>query len=280
MKGIKFTRREAINYLNIDEKHFDNYFKNSKEIPSLKKTNGHFEFDKSELDVWHNLKKSRTVFLSLNEYQKCFEFAIKMAYSTRSSAGVGIRGVRSEMQMVDDFILGILAEFAVKNFLKSKYNTNIQLDLSVHPQKITPQDFHGIVRNNKTRTCNIDVAIKASKMKSCFNIIHPLEYENKERKSDFYIFVRVGLPSDHLFRRFRDNPFFLKVKQFLNDNDGFRKIENLGKIPVWICGYSKHNQLKKLNEIPGQKFDGHRYIASTSEMANSDKEWEEFIKML
>jgi hypothetical protein len=277
MSDLKFTRREAINYLGIEEKYFDNYFKNSKEIPSIKKTNKRFEFTKSELDNWNNLKNSRTVMLTLDEYKQCFDFALKMAYSSNSSSGVGIRGVRSEMQMADDFVLGILAEFAVKKYLLEKYNINIELDLEVHPDNITPQDFHGITENGNIRKCNLGVAIKASKFKSCYNIIHPLEYENAIRRSDVYIFVRVGLPSDHLFRYLSNNPFLSDVKDFLNKNEGFKKMETLTEIPVWICGFNYHEQLIKSSEIPGQKFDGHRYISSTSQMKNQDSDWNEFI---
>lgn len=277
---VKFSKKAAIEYLGISIKEFDNYFKNSKEIPSFKKPNGHYEFDKHELDSWNELRRNRTVTLNIDEYHTCFEFAVKMSYSTNSSAGVGIRGVRSEVQMTDDFILGIIAEFAVKKFLEEKFSIKIILDLSVHPGNITPQDFHGIIENEKTRQCHIGVSIKSSKMKSCYNIIHPLEYEDDSRNSDVYIFVRVGLPSDHLFRRLRDSSIFNNLLKYLSSSDGYREIEELKEIPVWICGFSYYNQLKKVTSIPGQEFDGHRYIASTSEMSNSDDDWLKLIGLL
>src|SRR3989344_6659534 len=110
---------QAIKYLDIEKKEFQNYFKNSCEINGVK-THGRFWFDRDELDSWKSLKKSRTVILTLKEYEKCFEFAIKMAYSTKGSHGTGIRGARSEVQMADDFILGILAEHGIQKFIKEK----------------------------------------------------------------------------------------------------------------------------------------------------------------
>lgn len=274
--------KEAISYLKIGEKEFNNYFKSSGEIKG-EKVGARFKFKKSDLDFWNNLKEKRIVTLSLKEYEQCFEFAIKRAYSTKGSHGTGIRGVRSEMQMADDHILGILAEIGVQKFLKEKFKTEIKLDLEVHPDHITEQDFDGIIESGSVRPSKIGVAIKSSKWKSCWNIIAPIEYENSNRKSDVYIFVRVGLPSDHLFRILREHSFFKNVKDFLDKEESFRKIKELKEIPIWITGFSYHDEFEKVNEIPGQKFDGkpnYRYVKSVAKMHNSDDDWKQLIKRL
>jgi hypothetical protein len=276
------SKKEAIDFLEISPKEFENYFKNSGEFDGEKKGSRWF-FDKDNLSSWSKLKKDRTVILNLEDYEKCFEFALKMAYSGKATHGTGIRGVRSEVQMADDFILGILAEDGIQKFLKNKFNVEVELDMDVHPDHITEQDFIGIKEENKWRELKLGVAIKSSKWKSCFNIIHPLEYETETRKSDVYIFIRVGLPSDHLFRILREHSFFKKVKDFLETSEKFRKIENLNSVPIWIAGFSYHNELEKVNEIPGQKFSGnpdYRYVKAVGKMHNSDKDWEELIKKL
>ncbi len=278
----KLSKREAIEYLGIPPKNFDNYFKNSKEIKGFKER-GRWYFDKKELNSWNNLRKNRIVKLTLSEYEKCFEFAIKMAYSARTSHGTGIRGIRSEVQMSDDFILGILAEHGIRKFLKDKFGIKIKLDLEIHHGQIVPQDFDGIYENHKLRDVKLGIAVKSSKLKSCFNIIPPIEYENTNRKSDVYIFVRVGLPSDHLFRILRDHSFFKNVAEFLEKSDGFRKIKELKEIPIWICGFSYHNEFDKVTEIPGQEFSGkinYRYVKSVGDMHNSDNDWKNLIKKL
>lgn len=272
----KLTKKEAISFLGIPEKNFKNYFESSKEIIG-EKIGGRWYFDKKNLESWNKLREERTIDLDLKEYEECFEFAIKMAYSTRASHGTGIRGARSEVQMSDDFILGILAEHGVKEFLEKKFNLKIKLDMEVHQDHITPQDFDGIYENRKLRNAKIGVAIKSSKIKSCFNIIAPIEYENENRKSDVYVFVRVGLPSDHLFRILRDHSFFKKVKDFLENNDSFRKILELEKIPIWICGFSYFKELEKVTKIPGQEFDGYRYVKSVAGMHNSEEDWKKLI---
>jgi hypothetical protein len=276
------TKKEAIGYLSINEKEFNNYFSSGKEFSGFKEK-GRWKFRKIDLDIWKNLKKERTIILSLSEYEECFEFAIKMAYSGNASHGTGIRGVRSKVQMADDFILGILAEQGVRKFLKEKFNVDIKLDMEVHPDHITPQDFDGIIENSSQRDVRIGVAVKSSKWKNCFNIIAPIEYENDGRKSDVYLFVRVGLPDDHLFRILREHSFFKKVKDFLEEDNNFRKIQELNEIPIWITGFSYHKELEKVTEIPGQKFSGnpdYRYVKKVGEMHNSDEDWEELIKKL
>ena len=155
--------------------------------------------------------------------------------------------------------------------------------MEVHPDHITEQDFDGIYEKGKCRISKLGVAVKSSKWKSCWNIIAPIEYENTVRKSDIYIFVRVGLPSDHLFRILRGHSFFKNVKEFLEQTDKFRKILELKKIPIWITGYSFHNELEKVKEIPGQKFDGkpnYRYVKSVANMHNSKQDWKTLIKKL
>src|SRR3989338_6329442 len=274
--------KEAREYLNIDQKEFENYSRNSKEIKSSERSGKYF-FKKEDLDSWNKLKESRTVILSLSEYEKCFEFAIKMAYSTKASHGTGIRGVRSEVQMSDDFILGVLAEHGVQKFLRDKFRLKIERDMVVDPEYITPQDFKSIQENGKNRAMKIGVAVKSSKWKNCFNIVTKIEYENDGRKSEVYIFARVGLPSDHLFRILRDHSFFKSVKDFLEKSDGFRKIKELKEIPVWIAGFSYHDELEKRTSVPGLEFSGnpnYRYVKSVGDMHNSDKEWKELVKKL
>ena len=65
------SSKEAVEYLKIDEKSFNNYFKNSDEIKGFK-SNGRYWFKKEDLDSWNKLKNERTVILSLKEYEKCF----------------------------------------------------------------------------------------------------------------------------------------------------------------------------------------------------------------
>lgn len=276
----KLTKKEAISYLGIPDKYFDNYFKNSTEIKG-EKERGKWYFEKSHLDEWKALKDKRTVNLSMSEYERCFEFAIKMVYGGLSLHG--IRGKRTEVQAADDVILGILAEHAIKRFLKKKFQIDIELDEEVHPGEITPQDFDKIQDSvtGKLRIPKLGVGVKASKMKNAFLVLGANEVELVDRKSDVYIFARVGLPGDHLFRILREHSFFGKVREFFEKNEGFRKIEELGDISVWICGFVYVDELENVTNIPGQEFsNGHRYVKSVVKMHNSDEDWRRLLERL
>lgn len=273
------TKKEAIEYLDISDKCFENYFKFSQEIKGEKKSNGRWYFKKAHLESWKKLKEQRTINLSMDEYEKCFEFAIKMVYGGLSLHG--IRGNRTEVQAADDVILGILAEHAIKIFLKKKFGTKITLDEKVHPGQITPQDFDSIKDGDSFRKPKLGVGVKASKMKNAYLVLGANEVELPKRKSDVYIFARVDLPGDHLFRILRDHSFFGKVRKFFDKNEKFRKIEELKSIPVWICGFIYVNELEKVTAIPGQEFNnGHRYVKSVALLRNSDKEWKKLIAQL
>lgn len=274
----KFTKKQAIQFLGIPEKDFENYFKFSKEILG-EKIGGRWYFDKQKLSEWRSQKEERTVLLTLAEYENCFEFAIKMVYGGLSLNG--IRGQRTEVQATDDIILGILAEHAIKNLLNQKFKTKIKLDEEVHPEFITPQDFDQIEKDGSYGVPRLGVGVKASKMKNAFLVLGVNEVEFSERRSDVYIFARVGLPSDHLFRILREHSFFGRVRKYLEVNDKFRKIKKLESIPVWICGFTYANELEKVTSIPGQEFsNGYRYVKSVSKLRNTDQDWHDLIGKL
>jgi len=185
------------------------------------------------------------------------------------------------VQASDDVILGILAEHAIKEFLIKEFNIEIKLDESVHPDEITPQDFDQIKKNGLFREPKLGIGVKASKMKNAFLVLGSNEVELPERKSDVYIFARVGLPSDHLFRILREHSFFGKVREFLERNNRFKKILELDKIPVWICGFVYVGELEKVTNIPGQEFtNGHRYVKSVANLRNSKEEWVDLLSKL
>ena len=78
----------------------------------------------------------------------------------------------------------------------------------------------------------------------------------------------------------------------INNTNAYKKMDSLPeKIPIWICGYNDHEDLEKVSEIPGQKFEGkkgkdgkieegHRYVKSVSGMKNSDDDWKKFVDRL
>jgi len=276
------TRKEAIEYCNVDPKAFDNYIKFSVEITGFKRSRRWY-FTKEELDRWKENRDKRIVILTLDEYEKCFEFAIKMVYG--GSSLHGMRGQRTEVQAADNWISGILVEHALKKFLKEKFDFEIMLDEEVHPGEITAQDIIGVIEEGKQRVPKKFVGVKGSKWKSCFLIAD--EHGISGRSADTYVFGRIGLPSDHLFRILREHSFFKRVKDFLEKHENFRKIGGLNEVPIWLCGYVPADDLDYVTEIPGQNFGEdkdknkiRKYVKNVAEMKNSDEDWLELIKII
>ena len=138
----ELTKKEAINYLDLDYKAFENYIRFSKEIKGFKKS-GRWYFKKKELDRWNNERKKGMVNLTIKEYEKCFEFAIKVVYGGSSLYQ------RTEMEASDNWITGILAENAFKKFMKKRFGITIYLDNTVHPGEITARDVIAIKKRKK-----------------------------------------------------------------------------------------------------------------------------------
>jgi hypothetical protein len=77
-------RKEAVDFLKIDSKVFDNFFKNASEFDALPRDGGRglFKFDQDSLQNWKNNYEWRTVELGLNDYKLCLDFAL---------VGIGIK---------------------------------------------------------------------------------------------------------------------------------------------------------------------------------------------
>ncbi len=60
------TKKEAIEFLSINEKEFSNYFKSGQEFSGFKER-GRWKFNKSELEAWKSLRDSRIIKLNLVE---------------------------------------------------------------------------------------------------------------------------------------------------------------------------------------------------------------------
>lgn len=267
----KLTKVEAVDYLGIEWKEFDNYTSFSEEIKGFKERRRWY-FKKSELDRWNAERKKGTVYLTIKEYEKCFEFALKVVYG-----GAAIFQ-RTEMEAADNWITGIIAEHAFKKFMKKRFGIKIYLDEKVHPGKITPRDIVAIQKSKTKREPKLFVGIKSSKMKNTYLIAD--EHGTEGRTADVYIFVRVGLPRDHLFRYLRAHSFIKSANKFLKKREGFRSIEKLKKIPVWICGYCYGKNLERKRGIPGQDFDGIRHVKCYTGLRKTDKAWKKLISKL
>ncbi len=274
------SKKEAIKYLDLDEKTFDNYFKNAAEFPCLNRSGGRgrFYFDKDMLHKWKEGLKWRTVELDKDDYALCLDFALAQHFRNYVQSDFGTGRQREFGQKITNWVKGQLGEVAVKKFLKRKFGLNIVLDFDIRDE-IVLQDITGVKDGGKIRTPKIGVGIKSSKPKSAFLVLGENEIKIKERRSDVYIYCRPDIPDDHLLRLTKDEinevvkskPHYLKYKDLMPD---------FVNIPCEIAGWCYYTDLRKTKSIPGQEFDGIRFVKESGLLKKSKKDWESLIKKL
>lgn len=274
------SKKEAVKFLSLDEKIFDNYFKNANEFSCLpRKGNERFRFNEDELKRWKKDLMWRTINLDFEDYTTCLDFALAQHFRGYVISDWGTSRQREFGQKITNWVKGQLGEIAVQKFFKREFGKEIKLDFDIHP-KIVPQDIIGVIENSKTRKPKIGVGIKSSKPKSAFLVLGDKEIKFKERRSNVYIYCRPDIPDDHLLRltkdlivkAVKDKPLFLKYKDLLPD---------FTDIPCEVVGWCGYRELKEVSSIPGQAFDnGTRFVKKSGELHKTKSDWKKLIQQL
>lgn len=274
------SKSEAVDFLKIDVKIFDNYFKNADEFTPLpRKGNGRFLFEEEKLKQWNEDRKWRTVNLNFEDYTLCLDFALAQHFRGYVQSDWGTGRQREFGQKITNWVKGQLGEVAVKKFLKKEFNVDVELDFDIYAD-IVPQDIIGVVQNGKMRKPKVGIGIKSSKPKSAYLVLGSNEIKLKERRSDLYIYCRPDIPDDHLLRltkdlvvkAVKDKPHFSRYKDVLPE---------FSNIPCEIVGWCEPKELEEVTSIPGQAFDnGTRFVIKSGRLHRSKRDWEKFIKLL
>jgi hypothetical protein len=265
-----FSLRDAAVYLAIEESLLKNYLKHSKEINFFKRANRYY-MNKNELDRWVNLKEERKITLTIEDYKKCLDFSFKIAYSGHTTSDFGTSRQRGTIQAILNWTQGTLAEIAFQKFLLEKFNITIELDFNVHGL-VVGQDIISVQRNRVINPPRTRVSIKSGKINGCYLAVPQPEVELRERNSDFYIFVRIEFPEDHLIRVLKDHPIIRNIDVCIPD---------LGEMQAYICGYSRVNELDRAeNGVLGFEFRGVRYVKNIGALHNSDEDFNSFVELL
>jgi len=274
------TKREAIDFLALDEKVFDNFFRNADEFSCLPRENdrGRFYFNRKHLRKWHEDFKWRSVELNIEDYQQCLDFALAQHFRGYVLSDWGTARQREFGQKITNWVKGQLAEVAVKKFLKKEFGLEIELDFGIH-DSIVPQDVIGIVERGKQREPRLGIGIKSSKPKSAYLVLGENEILIPERRSDIYIFCRPDIPDDHLLRITKNRIEELVKNQvhFESYKDKMPQFENMF---CEIAGWCSIDELEKVKSIPGQEFDGFRYVKKSGKLHRDKKGWENLVKKI
>jgi len=266
--------------LSLDEKIFDNYFKNANEFSCLPRKGGErFKFDEDELKRWKKDLMWRTINLNFEDYTTCLDFALAQHFRGYVISDWGTSRQREFGQKITNWVKGQLGEIAVQKFFKREFGIEIKLDFDIHP-KIVPQDIIGVFENRKMRKPKIGVGIKSSKPKSAFLVLGDKEIKLKERRSTVYIYCRPDIPDDHLLRltkdlivkAVKDKPLFSKYKNLLPD---------FSDIPCEVVGWCGYKELKEVSSIPDRLLiNGTRFVRKSGELHKGKSDWKKLIQQL
>jgi hypothetical protein len=275
------SKIEAVKFLKLDEKIFDNYFKNAGEFSCLPRKSrvGRFMFDEEQLRKWRDDLTSRTINLDFDDYTLCLDFALAQHFRGYVVSDWGTSRQREFGQKITNWIKGQLGEVAVKKFFKKEFGVEVELDFNIY-SNIVPQDIIGVFEKGKMRKPKIGVGIKSSKPKSAFLVLGDNEINLSERRSDIYIYCRPDIPDDHLLRltkdlivkAVKDKPLFPKYKELL---------PSFSDIPCEVVGWCGYKELEEVTSIPGQIFDnGTRFVKKSGELHKSKSDWKKLIQQL
>lgn len=274
------TKNEAVQFLGLNEKMFENYFRNAGEFACLPRPNnrGRLLFEESELRDWLEAYKRRIVELTSEDYVLCLDFALAQHFRGYVLSDWGTGRQREFGQKITNWVKGQLAEVAVKQFLKRELGAEVELDFALHKQ-IVPQDIISIVEKGEKRKPSLGVGIKSSKPKSAYLVLSENEVVLPERRSDVYIFCRPDMPDDHLLRLTRE-----QIIEAVKDQPHYHvykeQIPYFENIYCEVAGWCGVNELEKVTEIAGQKFDGIRFVKKSGHLHRDKKSWEELLKRL
>ena len=279
--GNVLSKLDAIKFLGLDEKTFDNYFKNADEFVCVPRENGRgrYLFEEEELTRWKQEHEWRTVKLNFEDYALCLDFALAQHFRGYVLSDWGTARQREFGQKITNWVKGQLGEVAVQKFLKKYFDLEVELDFDIYTT-IVPQDIIGVFKSGRMRKSKLGVGIKSSKPKSAYLVLGQNEINLPERRSDVYIYCRPDIPDDHLLRvtkdliikAVKDKPHFSKYKDLLPD---------FSDIPCEIAGWCRPDDLEEVSSIPGQTFDnGTRFVKKSGLLRRSKDDWKRLIKML
>ena len=251
--------RKASEYLSLDLKAVENYIKVSEEMPHTlfgrsKKVH------KSDLDAWKAYYDDTTVILDQDSYYTALRFSLSKFYSGAPRANFATSTQREAGKYLSDHITGFLGEVAFQKFMQDKFDIQIRLDDNVDGL-VRSQDIVAVSRRRGVENQpSFKLSVKTSKMKNVWLIVGKNEIELDDRKSDYYIFVRVCLEPDHIVRLIRFNPAVEAIKEIIPPEEthvrsqlcGFVEVDglsgpvtNVGSLPISPSYIKKSGELRR-----------------------------------
>lgn len=277
--GATLSKKEALEFTGLEKKSFENYLIGG-EFTCLERSGGRgrFYFDQDVLKAWMSERAERMVELTRDDYALCLDFALAQHFKNYVTSDFGSGRQREFGQKITNWVKGQLGEIAVQKFFKNKFDLQVELDFAIHDE-IVPQDIISVIEDGKKRATKIGIGIKSSKPKNVFLVLGENEITRPERRSEVYIYCRPDIPDDHLLR-ITKNEIQKIVKGMPHYSRYHAQMPDFTSIPCEVVGWCCYDELEKVSEIPGQKFDGVRYIKASGKLKHSLADWKKLVKQI
>jgi hypothetical protein len=231
----------------------------------------------------------RRVLLTREDYIKSVKFALKLWYSGKPKGDWRSTGTRRDLgDYITDWAEGKLAEIAFGKFLERNWGVKAELDFKVYPglRAIDRGDIVAVEVGGVKYEPKVKIDVKSTKPDSLWAMVDLQEFEN--RRYDVYVWVKVGLPLNHLAR-----PIFEALKGE-NLAELENKIPSLEHISAEVAGFAYREEVegwhvfKKGDEVHDPEKPSRRlFRAKTdnkacplSKLRNSDEEWKELVRRI
>jgi len=226
--------------------------------------------------------------LTLDDYWKCFVFALRMWYVGEKAKHDWRRaGERDIGDYLSDHIEGKLGEIAFAKFLKERWGIDAEVDLEVRPgmHAINSSDVKAVAVEGVKRSPRIRIDVKTTSAKSKYLLIDAVEFQN--RVYDVYVLVVLDLPRDHLLR-------FL-INRIELPEDLKKRIEPLVHTEAVVAGFAYRKDVEEKGRLykagswlpdpdsPGRKLvqlKVDNYGLPIKMLRSSESDWRELISKL
>jgi len=212
-----------------------------------------------DVDKWLTERlMPNTINLSVDDYKKALFRAFKLITTADiAKTDFGSSRQRDFGQMWTDFTRGFLGEIGIEKYFKEKFDMEIELEESEvgDVEKFLPTDITYVKDKGNLREVKTDISIKTSKLKSMW-----LDIGTQLAHSDAFIFIKIGLTTDHLVSFMKDNGFIDKILEMgkeLNEiqdieaakKEIFAKVEDIKQLPAYISGFVWKKDMESNNLV-------------------------------
>lgn len=273
------TLREAIRLSGIKEEYFTNYVFKGGELKATKRK-GKWQILRKEFEQWQEDRHFRIVKLTMDDYFKAFNFAVKQFYGAGAAV---VEWGKTKRREIGEFLFnqvgGKLGELAFSKFLHDRFGVEIKISFDVE-KELRGQDIFGVLERKKGRKISrlpgVKVSIKTTKMQN-FNL---WVIEEDIDFSDAFVLCRLDLPLNHLLRVFREHEKLSAIRDI---------IPELGEVEAEVVGFAWKDELKaKGSTLQMIGADGKlvqelrrpQYVMLSGELRKSIQDWQSLVSAL